>query len=339
MSKIIEEEDDFFEGTVRLKNPNLELMDQDILYHLALGSGSHDLVEMFGDVKFICMGGTPKRMEQFAYYIMETIGHKLPTGTTLLDISQYSYRYSMYKVGPVLSVSHGMGVPSIGILLHEMIKLMYHAKVKDPVFFRIGTCGGIGHEGGTVIISDEAVDGMGNHHYEVPMLGKMVRRPAVFDKQLVKELKACTEVEDPYDTVSGTTMCAIDFYEGQGRLDGAFCDYSENDKMAYLKQLKDNGVANIEMEAIPFAALTHHAGIKAACVCVSLLDRLKADQVNAPKEVMNEWQLRPQKLVGTYIKKYLQNKGRLSSFNGHGPWMVKSPRRFKLVQQESEIIE
>jgi hypothetical protein len=26
--------------------------DQDILYHLALGSESHDLVEMFGDVKF-----------------------------------------------------------------------------------------------------------------------------------------------------------------------------------------------------------------------------------------------------------------------------------------------
>lgn len=26
-------------------------MDQDILYHLALGSGSHDLHEMFGDVK------------------------------------------------------------------------------------------------------------------------------------------------------------------------------------------------------------------------------------------------------------------------------------------------
>lgn len=26
-------------------------MDQDILYHLALGNESHDLVEMFGDVK------------------------------------------------------------------------------------------------------------------------------------------------------------------------------------------------------------------------------------------------------------------------------------------------
>lgn len=44
-------------------------------------------------------------MEQFANYIMKEIGHKLPAGTTLLDISQYSYRYSMYKVGPVLSIS------------------------------------------------------------------------------------------------------------------------------------------------------------------------------------------------------------------------------------------
>lgn len=43
------------DGTVRLRNPNIELMDQDILYHLALGSGSHDLVEMFGDVKVCSM--------------------------------------------------------------------------------------------------------------------------------------------------------------------------------------------------------------------------------------------------------------------------------------------
>uniref|UniRef100_A0A1B0DJB8 Uncharacterized protein n=1 Tax=Phlebotomus papatasi TaxID=29031 RepID=A0A1B0DJB8_PHLPP len=41
----------YSDGSVRLRNPNIELMDQDILYHLALGSGSHDLQEMFGDVK------------------------------------------------------------------------------------------------------------------------------------------------------------------------------------------------------------------------------------------------------------------------------------------------
>lgn len=44
-------------------------------------------------------------MENFANYIMQEIGHKLPAGTTLLDITKNSYRYSMYKVGPVLSIS------------------------------------------------------------------------------------------------------------------------------------------------------------------------------------------------------------------------------------------
>jgi len=53
---------------------------------------------------------------------------------------------------------HGMGIPSVSILLHEIIKLMYHARVKDPVFFRIGTCGGIGIEGGNVIITEEALN-------------------------------------------------------------------------------------------------------------------------------------------------------------------------------------
>lgn len=327
------------DGTVKLRNPHIELMDQDILYHLALGSESHDLVTMFGDVKFVVMGGTPKRVEQFAYYIMQEIGHKLPAGTTLLDISQYSYRYSMYKVGPVLSISHGMGIPSVGILLHEVIKLMYHARVKDPIFFRIGTCGGIGIEGGTVVISEEAVDGMLRPVLELPVLGKLHSRPARLDKKLTRELKALASAEDPYDTMIGKTMCTYDFYEGQGRLDGAFCDYSDEDKMAFLNRVHESGVTNIEMESLSFAALTHHAGIKSAVVCVTLVDRLKGDQVLAPKEVLNEWQERPQKLVSRYIKRYLQMKGRLS-LDGHcGSMCVKSPRRFKLVQQESEHVD
>lgn len=44
------------------------------------------------------MGGTPKRMENFAHFIMGEIGYKLPTGTQLSDICAFSYRYSMYKV-------------------------------------------------------------------------------------------------------------------------------------------------------------------------------------------------------------------------------------------------
>ena len=51
---------------VKLMNPHIQEMKEDALYHLALGSGSHDLEQMFGDVKYVCMGGTPQRMKSFA---------------------------------------------------------------------------------------------------------------------------------------------------------------------------------------------------------------------------------------------------------------------------------
>lgn len=37
-----------------------------------------------------------------------------------------------------------MGVPSVTILLHEIIKLLHYANAKDPIIIRIGTCGGLG---------------------------------------------------------------------------------------------------------------------------------------------------------------------------------------------------
>jgi len=295
----------YMDGSVRLRNPHLASMREDILYHLALGSSSHDLYAMFSDVKFVCVGGTPKRMEEFAYFIMDQIDHKLPIGSKLLDISYSSYRYSMYKVGPVLSISHGMGTPSIGILLHETIKLMSHAGVKDPVFFRLGTCGGIGVPGGSVVVSENAVDGLMKPYYELPVLGELVRRPAVLNRQLVQDLKDLAEPGDPFKVVSGTTMCTYDFYEGQGRLDGAFCEYNEEKKLSFLRRIAAEGVINMEMESLCFAAMCHHAGLRSAVVCVALLDRLQGDQISTSKEVLNQWQMYPLHLVARYIKRTL----------------------------------
>lgn len=39
-----------------------------------------------------------------------------------------------------------MGVPSISILLHELIKLLQYANARDPIIIRIGTCGGLGSD-------------------------------------------------------------------------------------------------------------------------------------------------------------------------------------------------
>ena len=49
--------------------------------------------------------------------------------------------------------------------------------------------------------------------------------------------------------------------------------------MAYLKKLMDNNVRNIEMESIAFAAMTHHAGIRSAILCVTVVNRINGDQV------------------------------------------------------------
>lgn len=112
------------------------------------------------------VGGTPKRMEKLAKFLMTEIKHKLPVGTQLTDLSASAERYSMYKAGPILCVNHGMGNPSISILLHELIKLMYHAKCKDPVFIRMGTCGGLGIPGGSVVISEGVLNDKLNAEHE-----------------------------------------------------------------------------------------------------------------------------------------------------------------------------
>ena len=102
-----------------------------------------------------------------------------------------------------------------------------------------------------------------------------------------------------------SNLFLLGFFSGQARLDGAFCHYTKDDKLEYLKWLNDNGVSNIEMESTCFAALTKLAGIKSAVVCVTLVNRLNEDQLKPSKETMLAWQNRPQKLVAEYIKKCL----------------------------------
>ena len=52
------------------------------------------------------------------------------------------------------------------------------------------------------------------------------------------------------------------FCTGQGRTDGAICGYTENDKQEFVKRLHSEGVRNIEMECIGFAAFTHHVNLR-----------------------------------------------------------------------------
>ena len=60
------------------------------------------------------------------------------------------------------------------------------------------------------------------------------------------------------------------------------------------------------MESICFAAVCKRAGLPAAVLCVTLLDRLNGDQVELTPEQHEDFQHRPQAIVANFIKHHLE---------------------------------
>jgi hypothetical protein len=71
--------------TIKLRNKNIEKMDQDYLYHLALDSGTHDLQKMFGDVKVsFCLSSFLDHLTRRIYSL--SAWEALPSGWKTLRI-------------------------------------------------------------------------------------------------------------------------------------------------------------------------------------------------------------------------------------------------------------
>merc|ERR1712096_129522 len=88
-----------------------------------------------------------------------------------------------------------------------------------------------------------------------------------------------------YEGMAGNTISTDDYYEAQARMDGAFCDFTEAEKMDYLKKCHDQyGVRNFEMEATMMMAFCSRAKISCAVICVTYLNRLLGDR-NAEQQI------------------------------------------------------
>lgn len=295
-----------------VRNVNLSQLDNDVLFHIGIKAGDQDLRRLLGDVKFVCMGGSASRLKWFAKFIQDELKDFLNSEKEPYNMAK-SDRYVLYKVGPVLAVNHGIGVPSLMVILHEILKLLHYSGAQDVNFFRIGTSGGLGLEPGTVVITRRAVNALLEPVNEQVILGKQVSFPTTLDEDLQQQLLDSSE---DLPTAVGDTMCTDDFYEGQGRIDGAFCDYTEDDKMEFLQKIHDAGVRNIEMESVCFAAMCNRARVPAAILCVTLVDRLKGDQITLLKEQKEDFEMRPAKLVAKFIKKSLeQHNGEMCSLS------------------------
>jgi len=267
-----------------VSNPNLKQLATDNLYHINITT--EDLAEIrrkFGDVKFVCLAGSVSRVQKFAQLCYDELKdvYDIPEDAATDDIAIKAGRYSAFKVGPVLTVNHGMGAPSTSILMHELFKLLHYAEAKNVRFLRMGTSGGLGVKPGTLVLTKSGYDGCLEPGIEFIALGQKKRYPANSDPKFLAQLESTLKDMDvPY--VVGNTMTCNDFYETQGRLDGAFCDFSNDDKLSFIQRAHDkHNIKNIEMEASLFLAMCNRAKVSSAVACVALLNRLDGDQVNS----------------------------------------------------------
>ncbi len=242
---------------------------------------------------------------------MQVVRDAVAREAQLPEIIGKDERYWMFKVdtpaGGVISVNHHMGQPTHSILLHETTKLLHHVgadRRDDPFeYFRLGTSGGLGIEGGDVVVSERGLEPTGEAVYKLHVLGEQIELPTEFDPDLVERMFECRDAVEGQVVRGGTVSCD-DFYTVQARRDGAFCMVaSEEAKLEYLAKLHKKGAKNMEMEAAGFAAFCQHMGIPAVCVCTALLNRLNGDQVTATPAELAAYSQGPQKMLIEYIKR------------------------------------
>ena len=160
----------------------------------------------------------------------------------------------------------------------------------DEVFWaRVGTSGGVGLEGGTIVVTTEGLmadlrpyrvlnGGMGEYWFDSTF-------PAAITEAIV-----AANASAGFDVVTGKTVAGNEFFLEQFRLDGAVCMETPETKMAWLEWIHDNGVRNIEMEGAMMAGYLNHWGFsRFAMICTTLLNRLHGDQVTASPEDLHRY--------------------------------------------------
>eukprot|EP00300_Choanocystis_sp_HF-7_P029123 c35522_g1_i1.p1 GENE.c35522_g1_i1~~c35522_g1_i1.p1 ORF type:complete len:302 (+),score=65.03 c35522_g1_i1:49-906(+) len=281
-------------------NPHLASMPVDYMMHLDLNS-SMPLKEMFGHIKFVIWSGANGRAKAFAERLAEEFNVKdaslEPIGST--------ERYHLYKVGNVLSVSHGIGAPSISIILDEVTKVLHYAGATDFVYIRTGTCGGLGVPPGTLVLTTQTYTPLLEPQIETVVCGAPQVRIPEFNSTLRAALLA---VSGDLSVVEGATVSCNDFYCAQGRMDGIFCDFQPEDRISFLRKCYDMGVRNLEMEGMMLGTFCGLVKIPCAMVCVTLIDRLQGDQVlqSLTAAQLREISRRPYDLVIAFVKSKFQ---------------------------------
>jgi uridine phosphorylase len=269
-------------------DPVLEGRRVDVYYHFGVSSDD-SLMDAMRDVRAVILAGSGGRIDGFA-----RAWSRLHGGAEILAFPKEERFVTRYCHG-VLFASHGMGMPSASIALQELMRMMFFLKrgnldALDEIFWaRVGTSGGVGLEGGTVVVTTEALmadlrpyrvlnGGMGEYWFD-----------SAFPTDVAEGIVAAN-ASSGLSLVTGRTVAGNEFFLEQFRLDGAICMETPATKTAWLDWIHDNGVRNIEMEGAMLAGYLNHWGFsRFAMICATLLNRLQGDQFTATAEQLHQF--------------------------------------------------
>ena len=274
---------------------------EDVYYHFGVASSDPILEELRG-VRAIIMAGSGGRIKEFAHRWSQISGD--PEIVAFPKEDRFVTRYT----GGVLFASHGMGMPSASIAVQELMRLVFFLKRGELVAMsevfgcRVGTSGGVGLPGGTVVVSSEGVMAdlkpfrlLRGRDGEYWFDGTF---PAATNRAII-----AANADADFDIVSGKTVAGNEFFLEQFRLDGALCFETPESKMEWLSWLDENGVRNIEMEGAMLAGYLNHWGFpKFAMICCTLLNRLEGDQVTASPEQLHKFSADSGDALFNYLK-------------------------------------
>lgn len=269
-------------------NPEFQKLDIDYLYHLGLDS-SMNLEKEFGDVKYVVFTRSFSNADYFANQFTERFYGLKNLHVQCKTIAK-DERYHIYKIANTLIISHGVGFPSMLICLNEVVKLMWHAGVKDFKFFRLSPGGGINVEENCVIVATEALNQQLQPEWSNIEFGDYYTYPTALSAEVSQGL---IKTNPDIHLQSGKVMASSCFYNGQARLNGALAvSYNKTQRDEYLNRAYQAGVRGIDMESTCFAAFCTELGIPAGIVIAALADRLK-DNDTEPSLMVDSEKLSP----------------------------------------------